>query len=422
MRSIVFRLFHRHLFLCICLLSFCHGIQAAPIQLGIDQLFQQNDYVSLLRSKRIGLISNHTAINYQYQTTFEVLKKEAAKGGFTLQALFAPEHGFSGDQYAGESIEDKKHIDGIPIYSLHGSTRRPTADMLKNIDLLIYDIQDIGSRSYTYISTLFYAMEEAAKKRIPVVVLDRPNPLNGMTVDGPMMEESWRSFVGYINVPYCHGMTVGELARYFNAEYHVGCQLTVVPMKGWKRKMTFADTGLPWVPTSPNIPEASTAFYYPTTGIIGELSLVNIGVGYTLPFKVIGAPWIQADVFAQHLNEQKFPGVYFYPFHYRPFFGRFANENCHGVLIWITDPAHYLPVSTQYLILGTLKTLYSKQFLAGIKQSQNSIKQFNQVNGTDAVLKVLMEDKYIIWKLRELHHQEREKFQIRRAFYLLYSQ
>lgn len=393
----------------------------ANVELGIDQLFQQSEYTSLLRGKRIGLVTNHTAINAQCKTTFDILKQHAAKQGYTIQALFAPEHGLNGASYADESVSHRKNSDGLPIYSLYGSTRRPTAEMLKNIDLIIYDIQDIGSRSYTYISTLFYVMEEAAKFHLPVLVLDRPNPINGLTIDGPMLEDKWRSFVGYINVPYCHGMTIGELARYFNSEYKINCQLTVIPMQGWKRQMTFADTGLPWVPTSPHVPEASTAFYYPTTGIIGELSLVNIGIGYTLPFKLIGAPWIQADAFAQRLNAQRFPGVKFYPFHYRPFFGRFANQNCQGVLIMVTDHEHYLPVTTQYLILGILKTMYPKHFQDGLKQSKNHVRLFHQVNGTDEVYRILTEDKYVIWKLRDVHQKERELFRSKRLNYLIYT-
>ena len=199
--------------------------------------------------------------------------------------------------------------------------------MLKGIDLLIYDIQDIGSRSYTFLSTLLYVMEEAAKQQIKVMVLDRPNPINGIVMDGPMLEEKWRSFLGYINVPYCHGMTIGELAQYFNGEYKIGCDLEVIPMKGWKRTMSFKDTHLPWVPTSPHVPEAETALVYPVTGILGELGIVNIGIGYTLPFKLIGAPWIQAEAFAEQLNQQQFPGVRFLPFYYRPFYGKFEGEN-----------------------------------------------------------------------------------------------
>ena len=393
-------------------------LSAATVQVGADLVFGP-EYRNLLRGKNIGLITNHTAINSEGASTIDLFKKQAKDSGYVLKALFAPEHGLTGLQYASESVATNRDPDGIPVYSLHGSTRRPTASMLKGINLLIFDIQDLGSRSYTYSSTLFYAMEAAAKAHIPVVVLDRPNPLGGEVIDGPMLEEKWRSFVGYVNVPYCHGLTIGELARYFNGEYGVGCQLTVIPMKGWRRCMTFEETGLKWVPTSPHIPEPATAFFYPTTGMLGELQLVNIGVGYTLPFKVVGAPWIDAKKFAERLNAQKFPGVYFSPFHYRPFFGRFSGEDCHGVLIMITDPQIYLPVTTQYLLIGMLKSLYPSAFKKGLEASADRQEMFNKVNGTSEVYRILKDENFFVWKLRALHQKERSHYQLKRSKYLL---
>lgn len=390
------------------------------VQVGADLLFSPA-YQDVLRGKKIGLITNHTATDSKGHSTIDLLKKNANGLGYSLMALFAPEHGLTGLHYASESVANDRDMDGIPIYSLHGSTRRPTSAMLAGLTLLIYDIQDIGSRSYTYSTTLFYVMEEAAKAQIPVVVLDRPNPLGGLMIDGPMLEKEWRSFVGYINVPYCHGMTIGELARYFNGEYQVKCDLTIIPMQGWRRHMTFKETGLTWIPTSPHVPEAMTAFYYPTTGLLGELQLVNIGVGYTLPFKLLGAPWINAREFAQKLNAQHLPGVHFYPFHYRPFFGRFANQACQGVLIAITDPHVYLPVTTQYLLIGMLKNLYPADFHKALKESTQCQDIFNKVNGTAEVYRILKEEKFLIWKLRGLHQEERAQFLSKRRPYLIAS-
>lgn len=390
----------------------------AQVQVGIDCLFSKT-YEELLRGKKIGLVTNHTAINCQRQSSIDVFKNNSQAYRYTLHALFAPEHGLNGAQYAEEKVQNGRDIDGLPIYSLHGTTRRPTQEMLKDLTLIVYDIQDIGSRSYTYISTLFYIMEEAAKLGIPVIVLDRPNPLNGLTVDGPILEEKWKSFVGYVNVPYCHGLTIGELAQYFNGENKVSCNLTVIPMKGWNRSMTFADTGLVWIPTSPNIPEAETVFFYPTTGLLGELQMVNIGIGYTMPFKLVGAPWINAQEFAKQLNGQKFPGVYFHPFYYRPFFGRFAHEDCEGVLIMVMDHRSYLPVSTQYLILGTLKSLYPVDFQRALLASSKREEMFNKVNGTAEVYRIIKEEKYVTWKLRDLHKKERAAFMQKRKSYLL---
>lgn len=389
----------------------------AEVRLGSDQI-ADHQYASILKGKRIGLITNHTAVNSRMESTIDIFKAKAKAGNFTLAALFAPEHGLTGSEHAGNPVVDSEE-DGIPVYSLHGKTRRPTDDMLKQIDVLVYDIQDIGCRSYTYISTLFYAMEECAKKNIPLVVLDRPNPINGLTVDGPVMDNQYRSFLGYASVPYCHGMTVGELSRFFNAEYGVGCQLTVVPMKGWSRKMTFYDTGLPWIPTSPYIPEATTVYYYPTTGILGEFSFVNIGIGFTLPFKLVGAPWIDGKKFARALNAQKFPGVHFEPFHYCPFYGKFAKENCQGVLIMITDPAAYRPFATFYLLVGILKSLYPKKFNDILQTLKNRQDNFIRLVGSKAAYQIITQEKNIVWKLRTLHDKQLSDFEDVRKKYLI---
>lgn len=411
----LYPLFSLFLFLLFSLHAQVEGT-ASPVTLGVDRLFTK-EFESLIRGKRVGLVTNHTAINGHMQSTLDLIKYQAVPVGYQVVALFAPEHGLTGVQHAGEKVDHATN-DGIPVYSLHGETRSPTKAMLQHVDLLIYDIQDIGSRSYTYISTLFYVMEAATKQNIPVIVLDRPNPINGLTVDGPPLEEKWKSILGYINIPYCHGMTIGELALYFNSEYAINCSLTVIPMKGWRRTMTFADTHLTWIPTSPHIPEADTAFYYPTTGLLGELQLVNIGVGYTLPFKLVGAPWIDALLLAEQLNEQRFPGVIFHPFYYRPFYGKFVQENCQGVLIVITNPTLYLPVTTQYLILGVLKNLYPKEFEKALA-SKDRYEMFNKVNGTDQVLKILQEERYVIWKLRDLCSKTRKAFLTKREKYLI---
>jgi len=407
------------LIICLFLASFNFLIGTTrQVTIGAD-LFFSKEYAPLLNQKKIGLITNQTAINADMESTITLLKRNAKTYHYTITALFAPEHGITGASHASEQILDEKDEDNIPIYSLHGKTRRMTKEMLKNVNLLVYDIQDIGSRSYTYIATLFYSMEEAAKLGIDVVVLDRPNPINGVVIDGPMLDDPLRSIVGYINVPYCHGMTIGELSLFFNAEYKIGCKLHVVKMKGWNRKMSFPDTGLPWIPTSPNIPEATTPLYYPMTGLIGELQIVNIGIGYTLPFKVIGAPWINAKKFTQKLNEQKFPGVYFEPFYYKPFYGRFKNEECEGALIIVKDPLTYKPVSTQYLMIGILKALYPDNFSAAINASKDRREMFTKVNGSPEIYKIITELTNIVWKLRSFQEKERADFKEHRKKYLI---
>jgi len=379
-------------------------------------------YEHYLQGKRVGLISNHTAVNGNFQSTLDLLYAHAGKC-YKLQAVFAPEHGYYGNGYAYEHIDHAKYKE-IPLFSLHGETRRPTEKMLEDVDLLIYDIQDIGSRSYTFISTLFYCMEEAAKYKIPLLVFDRPNPMGGCVVDGPLLEEKWRSFVGYVNIPYCHGMTIGELAKLFNEEYKVGCDLHVIEMQDYHRGELFEQTGLPWVPTSPQIPESETPFFYPTTGLLGHLSVVNIGVGYAEPFKLIGAPWIDAAKLHEQLEAQNLPGVAFLPCFYRPFFGKFKAKACQGVRIMIQDPATFLPITTQYTLMGVLKQLYPEQFaLALQKMSESKMKQrlFHKLNGTEKVLELISKEKYCIWKLRQMCVEGRDQFQETRKKYLISS-
>jgi uncharacterized protein YbbC (DUF1343 family) len=393
--------------------------QEPKISLGVDVFFRERRF-DQWKGKRVGLISNQTGVNREMRSTLDLFLDHASD--IKLTALFAPEHGMGGQVYAGKEVSDQKGPRNIPVYSLHGKTRRPTAQMLKDVDVLIYDIQDIGSRTYTYINTLFYVMEEAAKLQIPIIVLDRPNPINGLLVEGPMLKEEWRSFIGYINVPYCHGMTVGELARFFNQEYQIGCKLEVIPMQGWRRSMSFADTGLSWIPTSPNIPEADTPLFYATTGIIGELSIVSIGIGYTLPFKILGAPWIKAAEFAQKMNEQHLPGVHFLPYYFRPFYGIYKEKDCEGVLIKITDSHIYRPVAVQYMLLGILHLLYPKQLQACLKSLGPDKKElFCKANGNEEMFTLLSREKYIAWKLISFQKEEREQFRQIRQKYLIYN-
>ncbi len=398
------------IFLCITSLSYAE----IDVRLGVDHFLQK--HLELVKNRRVGLLTNHTGVNKELISTLELLSKHP---GIHLSAVFCPEHGIHGKGYAAEKIEGGK-IGNIPLYSLHGSTRRPSDEMLSNIDILIYDIQDVGCRSYTFATTLFYAMEACAKKKIPVIVFDRPNPLGGLLVDGPMLDEKWRSFIGYVNVPYCHGMTIGELAHFFNEEYHIHCSLSIIPMQGWKRWMRFQDTGLLWIPTSPHIPEADTPFYYASTGILGELDLVCIGIGYTLPFKVIGAPWIKADQFARLLNQQGFEGVKFSPFYFRPFYGSYKGQDCEGVLINITDHQKYRPLAVQYLLLGILKNLYPEKIQERLQKIPPQKKQlFCQASGSNDVLAIFEKEKYVTWKLIESGQKQREDFLQRRKKYLI---
>ncbi len=389
------------------------AVVCGEVKLGLEVFFEEK-LQEELKGKKVGLITNHTGVDRQMRSGVNLFRETGQ-----LAALFSPEHGLKGQHYAWESVSHD--LEGkIPVYSLHGETRRAKPEMLKGLDVLVYDIQCTGVRAYTYPTTLFYMMEEAARAGIEVIVLDRPNPINGLIVDGPMLEDKWRSFIGYINVPYCHGMTIGELARFFNEEYKVGCKLKVVQMKGWDRSMSYRDTGLVWIPPSPNIPEPDTPLFCPATGILGELQLLNIGVGFTMPFKIVGAPWIDASVFAEKLNGQKLAGVRFHPFYFRPFWGLYKGVDCQGVLIQVTDMKKYKPVSVQYLLLGMVKSLYPQEFSKRVALSDGRKDLFCKANGTDQVLHILTQEKYAVWKLLEFHRAERTAFLEKRKKYLLY--
>lgn len=386
------------------------------VKLGVDVFFEKalfNKY----KDKNIAILTNHTGVDSNLKPTIN----RFIENKLNIKAIFTPEHGLYGSAYAFEKVKNSNLSKDLPIYSLHGNTRRPTSQMLEGLDVIFFDIQEIGCRAYTYFTTLSYVMEEAAKKNIEVVVLDRPNPLGGDLVDGPMLEDEWRSYIGYINVPYCHGMTIGELALYFNDEYKIQCNLTVIPMEGWKRQFSYEDTELFWIPPSPYIPEPDTPFYSTATGILGELKILNIGIGYTMPFKIVGAPWIDANLFAEKLNSQKLPGVYFHPFYFKPFYGLYKGEECQGVKIIITDKKKYKPVSVQYLILGIIKSMYPKEFEKRLVKSKKCIDLFCKANGTEKIYQILLKEKYPAWKMIELQNSQNKFFTEKRKKYLIPS-
>ncbi len=404
----------------IFLFSCCFEVDCeASVQLGVDVFFSEKVAESL-KGKKVGLITNHTGVSRNLTLTYELFL--ANQKEFDLVAIFSPEHGLFGQELAAKVCKDHNVQQKVPVLSLYGATRRPTDKMLKGIDVLIYDIQDVGSRPYTYATTLYYVMEEAAKNGIEVIVLDRPNPLSGSLIDGPLLEEGFRSFTGYIDVPYCHGMTIGELARFFNGEYAIQCKLKVIPMKGWKRSMFFKDTGLSWIPTSPYIPESDTPLFYATTGLIGELSFLSIGIGYTLPFKVIGAPWISAQGLSKKMNELNIPGVHFLPFHFKPLYGLYKGEDCQGFLIVVLDPLLYKPIRVQHFILGVVKALYPEIVEKKLEAlSKAKKKMFCDAAGGNQILSILFQEKYPASKMVQHQSDRRREFLETRKKYLLYN-
>lgn len=280
------------------------------VHLGIDVL--EASGFAALRGKRVGLITNQTSVNRRGERTRVVMKR-----GCNLVALYVPEHGLDGTEKAAVHINTRRDpVTGLTAHSLYGPTRKPTPAMLAEIDVMVFDLQDIGSRSYTYISTMIRAMEACGEQGKQFMVLDRPNPLGGLRVQGPGLEQRWTSFVGQVPVPYIHGMTAGEIAQMANARGWSGrrCHLTVIPIKGWTRSMMWEDTGLRWVPTSPNIPKARSPIYYAATGILGSLQGADIGIGTDGPFEYVGGWGINAQEFTNHLTRQNLTGVRFTPY------------------------------------------------------------------------------------------------------------
>ena len=345
-----------------CLFMLCLPFQSwarnKQVMTGIDVLEQQA--FKCLQGKRVGLITNPTGVNRHLVSTVDVLNNAP---GVNLVALYGPEHGVRGDVHAGDKVDNIKDAKtGLPVYSLYGKTRKPTAEMLKDIDVLVYDIQDIGCRSFTFISTMGLAMEAAAENGKEFVVLDRPNPIGGLKVEGNITDNDCISFVSQFKIPYLYGLTCGELAQMLNGERmlnnSVQCKLTVVKMKNWKRKMNYAATGLQWIPSSPHIPQAVTAYYYPTSGILGELGYLSIGVGYTIPFQMFAASWINAIQLADAMNAHHLSGVTFRPIYLKPFYSVGKGEQMQGVQMHITDyqAAQLTPI--QFILIEEIARLY----------------------------------------------------------------
>lgn len=372
------------IFLLITVVSFLisTAFGASKVKPGIEVLRESG--FKILQGKRVGLITNPTGVDSQLKSTVDILNEAS---GVKLVALYGPEHGVRGDEYAGDKVEtatDKQT--GVPVYSLYGKTRKASAEMLKDVDVLVYDIQDIGCRSYTYISTMGLAMEAAAENNIEFVVLDRPNPVGGLKVEGNLTEDKFISFVSQFKIPYIYGLTCGELAKLLNGEKMLDkqCKLTVVPMKGWKRKMTFEQTGLPWVLTSPHIPQATSAYYYAASGILGEFSFMSIGVGYTLPFQLFAKDSIDAGLLSKRMNDLHLPGVLFRPIYLKPFYAVGQGKNYSGVQYYLTDYKKVRLTEIQFYVMQEMAVLYpgKKCFRP---ETEKRFNMFDKVCGSDQI-------------------------------------
>ncbi len=331
--------------------------EGKELKLGVEVLLDQHK--DLIEGKRVGLITNPTGVDQELNSIVDTLHNDP---DVELTALYGPEHGVRGDAQAGEYVE--YYIDdetGLPVYSLYGSTRKPTPEMLENVDVLLFDIQDVGARFYTYIYTMAYAMEAAQENGVEFLVLDRPNPLGGNSVEGPVLDEEYASFVGNYPIPLRHGMTVGELAKLFNEEFDIGAELTVVEMDGWKRGQYYDDTDLEFVLPSPNMPTLDTALVYPGAALI-EGTNVSEGRGTTKPFELIGAPFVNSTDYAAALNDLELNGVTFRAASFTPTFSKHSGTLSHGVQIHVTDKKAYDPVVAGLHIVKTLHDMYPEDF------------------------------------------------------------
>ncbi|NUP90944.1 MAG: DUF1343 domain-containing protein [Candidatus Sumerlaeia bacterium] len=329
---------------------------ASRVRLGVEELLAHEQYLALIRGKRVGLITNQTGLDSQGRSIIDLL---ANTPGVQLTALFGPEHGLFGTAGGGDHVGEMVHPAlGIPIHSLYGQTRRPTREWLGEIDVMLYDIQDIGSRGFTYISTLAYAMDACGEAGVPFIVLDRPNPCGGDVVDGNILKpEDYSGFVGLYPIPFMYGLTAGETARMFNAEFNEHpCDLTVVPMAGWRRSMRFWDTGLPWTPSTSIMVSPESCFYELATGIIGEIRAVSIGIDRGTPFQSIAAPFLDGDALAREMNARQLPGIRFVPIEYQADRGLMR-----GIELQITDWHAVRPVQVQAHLMEVLNRLCPNQ-------------------------------------------------------------
>ncbi|NPC90722.1 DUF1343 domain-containing protein [Bacillus sp. WMMC1349] len=374
---------------------------------GIEMLMNNK---RLLTNKRIGLITNPTGVDSHLTSSIDLLHQDPH---IKLAALFGPEHGVRGDTQAGDQVDS--YIDektGLPVYSLYGKTKKPTGEMLQHIDVLLFDIQDVGTRFYTYIYTMAYAMEAAKENNIPFVVLDRPNPQSGKKVEGPVLDPDYSSFVGRYPIPLVHGMTTGELAKLFNREFKIGADLTVIKMKGWKRQMFFEDTELPFVLPSPNMPTPDTSIVYPGTGLL-EGTNISEGRGTTKPFELIGAPYINSTDLAEKLNSLKRPGVRFRAASFTPTFSKYHHQLCHGVELYVTDRFTFQPVKTGITIIKTIHDLYPDHF------KFLSSGSFNRLVG-NSWMKAMIEKGTATNEMFKIMDAEKNQFMKVRKKYLLY--
>lgn len=363
--------------------------------------------------KRVGVVTNHTGVTADFTHIVDLFHRHP---DLDVKVVFSPEHGFRGDAADGVHVENS--IDsrtGIPVFSLYGPRLEPPRRLLEKLDLIIYDIQDVGARFYTYISTLFHVLKAAGEVGVSVLVLDRPNPITGLRVEGPTLEPRFRSFVGVWTIPVRYGLTVGELANLFNEEAGLGAQVEVLKMRGWRREMWFDETGLPWVPPSPNMPSLSTAIVYPGTCLL-EGTNISEGRGTTRPFEVVGAPWLDEYSVIEELESLPLRGFRLRPSVFTPRFGKYRGEPCHGFQIYVTDRDRFEPVKFGLAIVWAIRRIHPKSLRFTRSRGRY---YFDLLVGSDRPRKLITENQ----RFEELARvcEDTARFKKIRERYLLYS-
>lgn len=393
---------------------------AAHVKPGVEVL--RDGGFKSLQGKRVGLITNPTGVDNNLKSTVDIL---AEAPGVELVGLFAPEHGVRGDVHAGDDVENMVDpATGVTVHSIFGKTRKPTPEMLKDIDVLIYDIQDNGCRSFTFISTMGLAMEACAEQGKKFMVLDRPNPVGSDKIEGNLTEDSCISFVSQFPIPYLYGLTPGELAKYLNEEGLIGdgkkVDLEVIPMDGYTRNMDFRDTQMPWVLPSPHMPVPESCIYYPMSGILGELYYMSIGVGYTEPFKLFCAEWINAEELTKALNDRNIPGLLFRPIHIKPFYSTGKGTNIQGVEVYVTDRAKAPLSLTQFYVIEELARLYPEHGRIFEKADEKRFSMFDKVCGSKEIRKRFSEN-YRVADIESYWNKDNESFRAASEKYHIYK-
>ena len=377
----------------------------ASVLTGIDVL--ERDGFRQLTGQNIGLITNQTGINAAGVSSIQLLHDA---DNVTLLAVFSPEHGLSGKLDIPVIENSVDSGTGIKVFSLYGSTRKPNSEMLSGLDTLVFDIQDIGTRFYTYISTMGHAMQAATEHGVRFVVLDRPNPINGITVSGPVLDEGRQSFTAFHRLPVRHGMTIGEVARMFKAELQLDLDLEIIPLEGWQRTDYFDSTALPWVNPSPNMRSLTEAILYPGIGLL-ETTNLSVGRGTDTPFELFGAPWLDGSQLALELNRLDLPGVRFTPVQFTPAASKFEGESCGGVGIEITEREHYESVRSGLEIAIQLRRLYPLKW---------EIERYDRLLGNKAVLEAIRLDQSYP-QIHEVYSSDLQQFIDRRSQFLIYQ-